>query len=381
MSSGEKYMWLALDLAKKAVGKTSPNPLVGAVVVKEGEVVGVGYHQKAGEPHAEVYALEEAGEKARGATLYVNLEPCSYHGKTPPCVDKIVNMQIRKVVAAHEDPNPRVAGKGFAALHEKGIKVKVGVLEKEARKINEAFIKYMSTGLPFVTLKIAATLDGKTATRKGASRWITGEKSRELVHRLRNQVDAILTGSGSILKDDPRLTTRLLEGGRDACRVVVDSQARIPLEAKILNLNSSSSTIIAVTEEAPADRVELLRAKKNIEVVVLPTRADRVDLRALMQELGRREIISLLVEGGGILNYALLQEGLVDKIYYFIAPIIFGGQEAPTSFEGEGIDLVNEAWNIEDIEIKRYKEDLLLVGYVDYRLTVHKSEKQGGRKV
>ncbi len=367
MSSGEKYMWMALDLAKKAVGKTSPNPLVGAVVVKEGEIVGVGYHQKSGGPHAEVYALEEAGEKAQGATLYVNLEPCSYHGKTPPCVDKIASMQIRKVVAAHEDPNPKVAGKGFAVLQEKGIKVKVGVLEKEARKINEAFIKYMSTGLPFVTLKIAATLDGKTATRKGASRWITGEKSRELVHRLRNQVDAILTGSGSILKDDPRLTTRLLEGGRDACRVVVDSQARIPLEAKILNLDSSSSTIIAVTEEAPADRVELLRAKKNIEVMVLPSKAGRVDLRALMQDLGQREIVSLLVEGGGILNYALLQEGLVDKIYYFIAPIIFGGQKAPTSFEGEGIDLVNEAWNIEDIEIKRYKEDLLLVGYVGGR--------------
>lgn len=359
-------MWLTLDLAKKAIGKTSPNPLVGAVVVKEGEVIGTGYHKKAGDPHAEVYALEEAGENARGATLYINLEPCSHFGRTPPCVEKIISAGIKKVVASHEDPNPKVAGKGFEILKKAGIMVKTGVLEKEAKKLNEGFIKYITAGVPFVTLKAAITLDGKIATKTGASRWITGEKSRGAVHGLRNMSDAILTGIGTVIADDPQLTTRLDEGGRDPIRIIVDSKARTPLEAKILHLDSPAPTIIAVTEKANSENIKKLR-EIGAEVLVIPEKSGQVDLIALLKELGNREILNLVVEAGGTLGYSLFAEGLVDKIYCFVAPLIFGGKDAPSFIGGEGIESVSDAWSLEDIEIKRYEEDILLVGYVKGR--------------
>ena len=361
--SKEKYMWMALDLAKKSRGRTSPNPLVGAVVVKEGEVVGTGSHKEAGGPHAEVFALEEAGENAYGATLYVNLEPCSHYGRTPPCVEKIISTGIKKVVASHLDPNPKVAGKGFDILRKSGVSVTTGILEKEARKLNEAFIKHITTGLPFVTLKAATTLDGKIATKTGASRWITGEKSREAVHRLRDMSDAILTGIGTVIADDPQLTTRLQKGGRDPIRIVVDSRARISLDAKILNLNSAAPTIVAVTEKANSENIKKLE-EKGAEVLVTPEKDGQVNLKNLLSELGRREIQNLVVEGGGTLGYSLLEQGLVDKIYCFIAPLIFGGERAPSFIGGDGITSVSDAWSLEDLEIKNYDKDLLLVGYV-----------------
>lgn len=359
----EKYMRLALDLALKAQGMTRPNPLVGAVIVKDGHVVGTGYHRKAGGPHAEVFALCEAGSKARGGTIYTNLEPCSHQGRTPPCAGQIIDAGLSRVVSAMEDPNPRVAGRGFDLLRKAGVEVSVGVLAGEARKVNEAFCKYITRGVPFVALKTATTLDGKVATTTGMSRWITGEESRHFVHQLRQYYDAILTGAGTVLKDDPRLNVRLTDKGQDPIRVVVDSRGRIPLEAKVFILPAKDPTILAVTTEAPPEKIARLQ-EMGVQVLVLPAKEGRVDLHALLKELGKREITSLLVEAGGTLNYSLLADGLVDKAYIFLAPLIFGGQSAPTSVDGQGIEDIAHAWRLEDMGIDKYGEDILLTGYI-----------------
>ncbi len=359
--SDEAYMGLALELAVKARGKTSPNPLVGAVVVREGQVVGTGYHRQAGGPHAEVFALQEAGPLAEGATLYTNLEPCSHQGRTPPCVEAIMAAGIARVVSAMEDPNPRVAGRGFARMEKAGIRVEKGLMEARARKVNEVFCKFITRGLPFVTLKAAATLDGKIATRTGMSRWITGEESRALVHRLRSCHDAVLTGLGTVLKDDPRLNVRLPEGGRHPLRVLVDSLGRVPPRAKILT--PPEKALVAVTDQAPPERVAALRAL-GVKVLVLPEKAGRVDLKALLKELGRQNVTSLLAEGGGALNYSLLAAGLVDRMHLFLAPLLFGGREAPTCVDGEGIAYLSHAWRLEDLELERYGKDILLTGTV-----------------
>lgn len=356
----EEYMRLALELAGRARGMTSPNPLVGAVVVREGRVVGTGYHRQAGGPHAEVFALEEAGPAARGADLYTNLEPCSHQGRTPPCADRVAAAGIRRVVSAMEDPNPRVAGKGFARLREEGVRVETGLLEAEARRLNEVFCKFITRGLPFVALKTAATLDGKIATRTGMSRWITGEKSRERVHRLRALHDGVLTGIGTVLKDDPQLNVRLPEGGRDPLRVLVDSRARVPLTARILA--PPEKTLVAVTGAAPPAKTRALQ-EQGVEVLVLPDLAGRVDLSALLRELGKREITSLLAEGGGTLNYSLLAAGLVDKAYVFLAPLFLGGEKAPTPVDGEGVADLARGWRLAGAELEILGEDYLITGY------------------
>jgi len=359
----DRFMWAALDLARRGRGKTNPNPMVGAVVVRDGEIVGTGYHQAAGAPHAEVMALQKAGESARGAVLYVNLEPCVHRGRTGPCVKAIIRAGISKVVAAMEDPNPLVAGKGFEKLKAAGVKVKTGVLEDKARQLNEVYIKYITTGRPFVIIKSAVTADGKTATRTGRSRWITGEKARAFVHRLRNNSDAIAVGIGTVLHDDPLLTTRLEEGGgKDPLRVVVDSRARLPLDARMINMPSRASTVLATTAAAPLDKRQALE-EKGVEILLLPDREGRVDLAALMAELGERGVCQLLVEGGGTLNYSLLEAGLLDKLMLFIAPLIVGGRESPTSFEGGGVARLDEAWRLDNLEIKQYDGDLLIIGY------------------
>ncbi len=363
MDMDEKYMWMALDLARQGQGRTSPNPMVGAVLVKDGVVVGSGYHQAAGMPHAEVVALRKAGEKARGAVLYVNLEPCSHHGRTPPCTDALIKAGVREVVAAMTDPNPLVAGTGFQKLQSAGIKVRQGVLEEKARRLNEVFIKYITTGRPFVAVKAAMSLDGKIATRTGESKWITGEKSRQYVHRLRDRVDAIAVGIDTVLSDDPRLTTRLEgEKGKDPLRVVVDSTARLPLDARVINPGSRSKLLLATTAAAPPDKCRALQ-DKGVEVLVLPSREGRVSLEELMRQLGERKVTSLLVEGGGTLNYSLLEAGLVDKLYLFIAPLIIGGKNSPTPFAGEGAASLNNAWRLERVEIKQFDQDLLVIGY------------------
>ncbi|CEP69434.1 Riboflavin biosynthesis protein RibD [Moorella glycerini] len=359
-----EYMRRALELARLGLGRTSPNPAVGAVIVRDGRVVGEGYHQQAGTPHAEVHALRAAGEAARGATLYVTLEPCCHYGRTPPCTEAIITAGIRRVVAAMADPNPKVAGGGFQALRRAGIEVEMGLLEDEARRLNEAFIKYITTGQPWVTLKMALTLDGKIATRSGASRWITGPAARQKAHELRDTHDAILVGIGTVLADDPELTTRLPGGkGRDAVRVILDSHLRIPLTARVLNLASPAPTLVATTAAAPVEARQQLAAR-GIEVIVLPAEDGRVAWQPLLAELARRQITSILVEGGAGVNATALAAGVVDKVVALIAPKIFGGIAAPGPVGGLGVASPEEAWQLERIQVEPCGVDIMLSGYL-----------------
>ncbi len=363
MDADDRYMWMALDLARQGRGRTSPNPMVGAVIVQGSEIVGTGFHQKAGSPHAEIIALQKAGEQAQDATLYLNLEPCNHHGRTGPCTEAIIKAGISRVVAAMEDPNPIISGKGFARLADAGIKVKQGVLEDKARQLNEAFVKYITTGLPFVGVKVAMSIDGKIGTITGNSQWITGEKARQFVHRLRDHTDVIMVGIETVLKDDPRLTARVEGGGgKDPVRVIVDSTARLPLNSQVLGSGSHAGTIIAVTEKAPSEKCKALE-EKGAEVIILPEHEGRVDLLVLMKKLAERELTAVLVEGGGTLNFSLLSMGLVDKLFVFIAPLIIGGKESPTAFAGSGIESLQKAWSVENIEMKQFDRDLLLIGY------------------
>lgn len=365
------YMRRALALAARGQGRTSPNPLVGAVVVQAGEIVGEGWHQRAGTPHAEVHALAQAGALARGATVYVTLEPCAHFGRTPPCTAALLEAGVQRVVAAMVDPNPRVSGQGLATLKAAGVETTVGVLEEEARRLNEAYVKYITTGRPFVLLKGALTLDGKIATSAGDSRWISGPDSRRLVHQLRDEYDAVLVGVNTVLRDDPRLTTRLADWGRtdphrpprDPRRVIVDSQARTPPTAQVLRGGSAAPTLIATLASAPAERRAALEAA-GAEVLLLPARDGRVDLSALMEELGRREITSVLLEGGGTLNAGALAAGIVDKVLFFIAPKIAGGRDAPTPVEGPGVARMAEAWRVEKLQTRMVGGDVVVEGYV-----------------
>jgi len=364
VNNDEKFMKMALELAEKGSGMTSPNPMVGAIVVNNGEIIATGYHRAAGEPHAEVVALQNAGERAKEGTLYVNLEPCCHRGKTPPCVEKIMEAGIQEVVIGMLDPNPLVSGKGIKLLQEGGVKVRCGILEEESRRLNEVFIKYITRGEPFVLIKTAVTLDGKIATSSGDTRWITGEEARNKVHHLRNKVDGILVGIETVLNDDPALTTRLNGEiqARDATRIIIDSRARMPLDSRVVNNNSEASTIVVVSDEAPVSRCEKLK-EHNVEVWKIPGSQGKVSLRGLMKALGDREITFLLVEGGGAVNFSFLEENLVDKVYFFIAPIICGGKEAPTSFDGGGVEYLSEAWKINDLQYEKCGKDLLLTGY------------------
>lgn len=360
----ERWMRRALDLAARARGRTSPNPMVGAVLVKDGEVVGEGFHAYAGSDHAEVVALNEAEEAAAGSTLYVGLEPCCHHGRTPPCVERIVAAGVRRVVAACEDPNPAVSGKGIAALRAAGIQVDLGVLAEEATRLNEAFFTYIRTGRPFVILKAAASLDGKIATRTGESRWITGEAARHRVHQLRNEVDVVLVGIGTVLRDDPQLTTRLgITDQRDPARVIVDNLARLPLRAKVVNRASTAPTLLAVSQTAPRARLEALE-REGIQVIVVDGSPRRVSLSHLMDALGKLGFLSAMIEGGAEINASALREGVVDKVLLFLAPIVIGGKSAPTSVGGEGIESLSQATRLRDLRIERFDDDILLEGYI-----------------
>lgn len=358
------YMRRALDLAAQARGRTSPNPMVGAVVVDKGTVVGEGFHAFAGADHAESQALRAAESAAAGATLYVTLEPCCHTGRTPPCVDRIVQAGIRRVVAACEDPNPAVSGKGFAALRAAGVTVDVGVLEQDAKKLNEAFFTFIRTGRPFVILKAAASLDGKIATQTGDSRWITGESARQHVHHLRNEVDAVLVGIGTILRDDPMLTTRLGRlDQRDPARVVVDNLARLPLRAQVINRASTAPTIVAVSEMAPRARLEALE-REGAQPLVVPGSPRRVSLAHLMDALGKMGFLSVMIEGGAEINASALQEGIVDKLLLFLAPILIGGKSTPTAVGGQGIETLRQARRVRDVRVERFGDDILIQGYL-----------------
>ena len=358
------YMKKAIELAEKGEGYTSPNPLVGAVVVKNNNIVGEGYHQYPGGPHAEVYALEKAGEKAKGGTLYVNLEPCSHYGKTPPCSLKVIKSGIKRVVIGIEDPNPVVSGRGIEQLRNNGIDVKVGVMEEEARRLNEIFIKYITTNYPFVLLKTAQTMDGYIATKTGDSKWITNEKSRTKGHHLRHKVDAILVGSGTVLSDNPRLTTRLSHGnGKDSIRVVLDSKLEIPLDAKILNVDSDAKTIIATGNQVCNKKTKEYSRKDNVEVLNLQVEEDNnILIDKLLTKLHDREITSVLIEGGGRVNYSFVQSGFVDKIYSFIAPRLLQGNDGISVFNGPGPDNMKNVKNLKNIKYKTLGDNLMVIG-------------------
>jgi diaminohydroxyphosphoribosylaminopyrimidine deaminase/5-amino-6-(5-phosphoribosylamino)uracil reductase len=356
-------MQMALELAKQGRGWTSPNPMVGAVIVKDGTVVGKGFHEAAGGPHAEIHALDEAGEKARGATLYVTLEPCNHTGRTPPCTQAIVRSGIKRVVAGMKDPNPKVAGGGLAFLKSQGLALSVGVCEDKCRRLNEIFIKYVTTSLPFVILKCAATLDGFIATHTGDSKWITNPLSRQFVHELRHAVDAIMVGIGTVLKDNPRLTTRL-EGrkGSDPMRIVLDSHLTIPPNARLLHLASDSDTLIVTGRSAPAEKKKMLE-RPGIRFLALKDDGGQIDLAALVRELARMDITSLLIEGGSRVNSSALRAGIVDKIHIFYAPKICGGGGVPIC-SGPGVELMEQSMRLKDISVHRFQDDVMIEGYL-----------------
>ena len=359
----EKYLKLTISLAKKGIGYTSPNPLVGAVIVKNGEIVGKGYHHGYGLPHAEIDALRKAKENAGGATLYVNLEPCCFFGKTPPCTTAIIKSGIKKVVASLKDPNPRVSGKGINQLKKAGIKVETGILTEEAKKLNEVYLKFITTKKPFVTLKAAMSIDGKIATKTGDSKWITSKDTRDFSHRLRFQYDAILVGIGTVLKDNPYLDyyppENFKENIKRFTKIIIDSSAKLPLNA---HLFKNSRVILATTKMAPLNKLKKLE-KKGVEILVLE-KNKKVDLLKLMEELGKREISNLLIEGGGAINESALRLGIVDKVYFFISPKIIGGKNAKTPVEGEGIENLKEAILLKETRCQRIGEDFLVEGYV-----------------
>ena len=362
--NAEAYMQRALDLARRAEGRTRPNPPVGAVVVRNGVIAGEGFHPRAGEPHAEIFALRAAGEAARGSDLYVTLEPCSHQGRTGPCAEAVVAAGIARVFVGIQDPNPLVSGHGIARLQQAGIRVEVGILAAECRRLIAPFAKHITTGLPLVILKSALTLDGRSATASGDSRWITGEESRALVHRLRDRVDAIMVGIGTVLHDDPQLTCRLPGGGgRDPLRVIVDSGLQIPASAAVLSPASAAGTLIATTAAADAKKRRELEAC-GATVQVCAERDGRVDLFDLLRRLGAIGIQSLLVEGGAVLNQALLGAGLVDRVMVFLAPKLLGGNDGKGMFSGSGVDTLAAAVHLQDVQVSRCGEDTLIEGEV-----------------
>lgn len=351
-------MRLALELARAGEGRTRPNPIVGAVVVKDGKIIGRGYHRRFGGPHAEVFALEEAGESARGATIYVTLEPCSHYGKTPPCADRIIATGISRAVIACRDPNPLVNGQGIGKLRAAGIAVTEGVLEKEAIRANEIFFKFIRTGIPFVQLKLAVSLDGKIATKSGDSKWITDEESRIEVHRLRRRFASVLVGANTVIVDNPRLTVRHVEGPNPV-RIVLDGRGRVPLDARIF---FEEGRAIVATAAMSEEKEKALR-ELGVEVWRLTGGEDKVNLQALLARLGKENLDSLLVEGGGETAAAFIESGLVDKVSFFIAPLIIGGRDAIPAVGGEGAASVTAALKLKDVMIAQFGEDLLVSGY------------------
>jgi diaminohydroxyphosphoribosylaminopyrimidine deaminase/5-amino-6-(5-phosphoribosylamino)uracil reductase len=353
----------AHQLARSAEGRTTPDPLVGAILIKQGRIVAMGYHGEVTTPHAEAWAIQKAGEEARGATLYINLEPCCSFAKknNPPCTEAIIRAGIKTVFASTKDPNPLVNGRGFAKLRKHGVKVEVGLLADEAQKLNEVFNKYITTKLPFVVLKSAVTLDGKIATRTGASRWVAGPESLHFAHHLRNLYDAILVGINNVLVDDPKLNVRLVKKVKDPIRVVLDSFARTPLNAQVIAA-TGGRTIIAVGPNAPQKRVKAL-LKRGVEIITLPAPRGLIDIKALLKQLGKMKITSLLVEGGGEVNASFLKARAVDKAHFIIAPKIFGGRDAKTAVEGEGVALTAQAKHLRLVHVDRLGSDVLVSGY------------------
>lgn len=360
-STPEYFMEAAIKLALKGKGKTSPNPMVGALVVKNGKIIGKGFHERAGLAHAEIMALTEAGKNAKGATLYVTLEPCAHFGRTPPCVDSIIKSGIKEVVIGMIDPNRLNNGKGVIILKEHRIKVKVGFLENKLKKINESFIKYITKGVPFITVKVAESLDGRIATKTGDSKWITSDKSRSLSHRMRQDYDAIMVGVNTVLRDNPKLDTWFSK--KHPKKVIVDSQLSVPQNAFIF---SGNSQVILVTLPAkPGQETENRKIlAQKAKILEVKEKTGQINLKDMLKKLARLEITNIIVEGGGTLNGSLFDEGLVDKVLIFISPKIIGGKEAIGSVMGRGISRMEKAIRLKNITLKRIGEDFLVEGYV-----------------
>jgi len=363
--SNAKYMNMAIELAQKGRGYVNPNPMVGAVIVKNGKIIGKGYHHAFGRAHAEINALVKAGAKAKGSTMYVNLEPCSSFGKTPPCTRAIIKTGVRKMVIGTCDPNPLNHGKGIKELKRNGIRVESGLLKKEAKELNEKFFTYHKKKRPFITVKCAMTLDGKIATVTGSSRWVTCKKARDYGHLLRHEHDAVMAGINTIKTDDPELTARFNEKMRKPYIVVVDSHLSIPTSARVIKNAGKNKVIIATTKTSPPNKKKQL-LPRGAEVLTLTSKNGRVCLSALIKKLHHVGITSILVEGGGEIIHSLLHERLADKIYFFYAPKILGGRIAPTSVEGNGIKDINKAIKIRDMRYSKIGEDVLVTGYPIY---------------
>jgi diaminohydroxyphosphoribosylaminopyrimidine deaminase/5-amino-6-(5-phosphoribosylamino)uracil reductase len=363
----EFYMRRSIKLASKACSMTSPNPMVGAVLVKTGKIISEDFHRRAGTPHAEALAIEKAEGKAKGSTLYINLEPCCHTEKrTPPCTKVIIAAGIKEVVIGMKDPNPKVSGMGISELQKNGIHVRTGILENEAKRLNEAYIKYITKGIPFVIMKIAMTLDGKIATPEGQSKWVTSEKSRNMVHRLRSSVDSIITAIGTVKADDPELTARV-KGGKNPLRIIIDPDLEIPLQSKVLNV--PPHTIIVTkrqgfnSQKPENTENEKILLDKGIEIIEYE--GEKADLQWLMKRLGERQIISALIEAGSSFNACALEEGIVDKVMFFIAPKIIGGRESFPAVGGKTFRRLEEAYYLRDIKIRRVGEDILVEGHIE----------------
>ena len=357
-------MKMALALAKKGQGFTSPNPMVGAVVVNDGRVVGKGYHRAVGEAHAEINAINDAGIASKGATLYVSLEPCNHTGRTPPCSTEICKAGINRVVIAMNDPNPEVKGGGIDYIQSQGVEVTSGVCEEEAKRLNEAFIKYVTKKRPFVIVKCASTLDGRIATRTGDSKWISGEESRAFVHRLRHAVDGIMVGINTVKKDNPALTTRLQDmKGRDPVRIILDTNLSMPEEAKVLRLDSDSDIIIITGDSVSGDKKIKLQSQ-GAKIIEAPVKDNLIDLDELMNSLGALGITSLLIEGGSRVIASALSAKIVDKVVFFYAPKILGGDDGVPVCKGPGPDLMDGCIPVKNINVRRFGDDVMIEGYL-----------------
>lgn len=361
-SSDIKFMALALEEAKKGVGRTAPNPCVGAVIVRDGKEISRGYHQKAGGPHAEIHALQNAGDKARGATMYVTLEPCNHTGRTPPCSHAVARAGIKRVVVGMTDPNPLVSGSGNSYLQDRGVEVLSGILEDECRELNLPFLKHITSGTPFVIMKAGMSLDGKLSYQKGVPGKMTGKESHAKLHSLRNSFDAILVGRKTLLADDPSLTTRLPEGGRDPVRVILDSSLQIPLDAKILHLESKAPTYLLCTNTADPAKIKRLSAMENVQVHVAEQQeGGGVHLKSCLRFLGEQGICSLLVEGGARIHTSFIRQGLVDRVMLFVAPL-FAGSAGSSLLEDFSVSNRDTAPALRNVSYTPLGDDILIQG-------------------
>ena len=372
----EVFMQRALDLAAKALGRTSPNPAVGAVIVRGGRVIGEGFHRRAGLPHAEVEALQRVNGTARGATLYVNLEPCAHHGRTPPCAEALIAAGLKRVVVGIVDPNPLVRGRGLRRLRQAGIAVTTGILREECERLNEDFAVFIRTGRPLVTLKLAASLDGRIATASGDAHWISGERSRRLVHELRNRADAVLVGAETVRVDDPQLTCRV-RGGRDPLRVILDGRLTISPAARVCTQRSTAPTLVVTTAESGQGEKRRLLEQQGVEILCLAGDQGRVPLRPLLAALGRRGVKHVLIEGGGQVAAAALAEGVVDKVLFFYGPLLLGSESRPM-IGPLGIDRVAAGLKLHTIELGRLGDDVLVTAYVGEKRRKHARSSVSG---